>query len=736
MITPHDYGANNSGRKSDIPIFLEGYDILEIKGEGTTGIVYKARHIETDRTVALKVFHHMEASAKERLRQKSSVLSKLEHPNIVKIYEMGSKRNVDFCCMEWIEGHSLSEFVKSISPSIRQSLDLIIKIAEAVQHAHEHGIIHGNLNSSNILIDGKQKPMITDFGIAAAIQEYGVSSNKSTTDMMYLAPESRGNREKDEAGDVYSLGAILYEMLYGRPPALEGIKNTSIDDTTSPTMFRVIPKELENVCHKAMKQDKSERYESVISFVEVLKELSLAKSPKARQVKPVLRPSRTSQQEKSPRGIIIAASVFVVLLIIGFLCFFPYNSEKHNPEKNKSTQLPASEEKEENKIKAGYLQILTPDEMNHNQQMEVTQSINRLLIEGKILGKEPLEFLILNGRKISLESGTRQFRGEIYLDYGNNSLDLLVLYADKSWLNQNWQIIRRSSPESIQNPQLIDQHKAYEQFNRLMSTYSAHGHKKASLGLVEEAVSLAISIGAPVYDRGDVEGCYRVYLWITQELCSKFANPDSTTVMANEGLSYLKLGLYRHQHLATPDQRAWTLRMAFDQTILLAKSKGVHLQEISRLGTQYCQRGLYYEAHDAFSEGCDILREIVAQNCKKIDIKVRVVPMQLAAVQLVQRKFKESAQTILDNLGYLPELPNITVQPHNFNIKPEHSEAALKALEIAAQRNEADADLQFLLGYEYFLRGRKNEANLLFHKVLRISPSHAGASLFIRHKEK
>lgn len=269
---------------AELPLpHIPGYEILSIVGRGGMGVVYKARHVSLNRIVAIKVpLAGAFATPAERLRhmREARAVAALGHPNIITVHDVGEIEGQPYFTMEYIEGQTLSAKLSSTPQPARDAAMLVATLAEATERAHQAGIIHRDLKPANILLAADGTPRITDFGLARRFDSDATLTvagfNFGTPS--YMSPEqARGWQDAPSPSvDIYSLGAILYEMLTGRPPfraenAVETLRQVLEEDPVPPSRLNPkVPCDLETICLTCLRKEPQKRYQSSRAFAEDL----------------------------------------------------------------------------------------------------------------------------------------------------------------------------------------------------------------------------------------------------------------------------------------------------------------------------------------------------------------------------------------------------------------------------------------------------------------------------------
>jgi WD40 repeat protein/serine/threonine protein kinase len=263
------------------------YHILAHLATGGMGEVFKAEDLKLQRTVALKVLRNTPSnghSNTKQLLQEARAVASLNHPGIATLYEVDESEDEPFLIMEYVEGETLAEHLRSGQLPIDQSIDIALQIAEALQWSHSHGVLHGDLTSSNIILTSRGVVKVLDFGLArlkkASSDQHSAPQETDTAGTLaYLAPEQALGSASTERTDIFSLGVLFYEMLAGRRPFVGSTPSETIQEILNEQPPRLsnfrddIPLQLEAILRKAVAKNPGDRYPNTSEFVVDLQRL-------------------------------------------------------------------------------------------------------------------------------------------------------------------------------------------------------------------------------------------------------------------------------------------------------------------------------------------------------------------------------------------------------------------------------------------------------------------------------
>jgi serine/threonine protein kinase/Tfp pilus assembly protein PilF len=316
---------------------IGNYQVLEKIGRGGMGVIYRARQRHSRRIVALKRilgFHADSPETLARFRREAEAAASLDHPNILPIYEVSETEDgLPFFSMKFAAGGSLLDTAPTLRNEPRHSVALMAKVARAVHYAHLQGILHRDLKPGNVLLDGRGEPLVSDFGLAKWLD---TSSDLTQTLTIfgtpgYIAPEQAGRSGTNltPAADVYSLGAILFELFTGRPPflgehALAVIQQAS--EKSAPKLRSLLPgfdRDLETICAKCLEREPQSRYQSAADLAEDLERWLEGRPIIARPVLPPVRMWRWSKRNRKLAAVTIIA---LACATVAAFSFFFHNS--------------------------------------------------------------------------------------------------------------------------------------------------------------------------------------------------------------------------------------------------------------------------------------------------------------------------------------------------------------------------------------------------------------------------
>jgi serine/threonine-protein kinase len=337
------FGDESASRPPTIP----GYEVLEPLGRGGMGVVYKARQRSLNRVVALKLLPaatHTGPQPATRFRTEAQAIARLQHPNIVQVYEAGEHEAVPFYSMEYVSGLSLARVLRDGPLPLRRAAECLEQVARAVHYAHQQGVVHRDLKPANILLSfsgdpegsasdalpsgsplNEAVPKIVDFGLAKA---FGVGPDVTATGQVvgtpaYMAPEQlRGTANVGPASDVYGLGAVLYAALTGRPPFRGDtvyviLSQVGEREPEPPRRLNPgVPRDLETICLKCLEKEPERRYPTAQAVADDLRRWLKGEAPLAQPAGAVERAARWGRRNRLAAALLLALVVVLLAWLV------------------------------------------------------------------------------------------------------------------------------------------------------------------------------------------------------------------------------------------------------------------------------------------------------------------------------------------------------------------------------------------------------------------------------------
>ena len=313
-----------------VPRRFGDYLLLEEIARGGMGIVYKARQLSLNRLVALKMIlpgGRADEPAIRRFHTEAQAAAQLRHPHIVAVHEVGADQGRYFYSMDFIEGQNLAQKVQQYPLAARQASLCVKTLAEATHYAHEHQVLHRDLKPSNVLIDAQDQPHITDFGLAKLMHERSDATLSGVVmgSPCYMAPEQAQGQALAVGvrSDIYALGAILYELVTGRPPfkgesASATLKLVAESDPISPRQMNPkISRDLETICLKCLEKEPARRYASARALAEDLGRYIQGEPIQARRVGAMGKTVRWCRRKPALAAALAASALLLILGVAG-----------------------------------------------------------------------------------------------------------------------------------------------------------------------------------------------------------------------------------------------------------------------------------------------------------------------------------------------------------------------------------------------------------------------------------
>ncbi|MBA4189159.1 MAG: hypothetical protein C0467_14270 [Planctomycetaceae bacterium] len=419
-----DAAARSADAAPASVVSIPGYVIERELGRGGMGVVYLARHLALNRSVALKMILAGEHSGvRDRLRflAEAEAIARLRHPNIVQLYEIGTHCDCPFFTLEYCEGGALDAKLGGQPLEPQAAGTLVETIARAVHVAHEAGIVHRDLKPQNVLLSADGAPKVTDFGLAKRVD--GVSDLTASGAVLgtpsYMAPEQAEGKGKEvgRAADVYALGAILYAALTGRPPfraatPVDTIMQVVHDDPVPPThLVPGIPRDLETICLKCLRKDPSRRYPTAADLADDLRRWHEGEPIMARPVGSAERVWKWARRRPTTAALVAVSILVAVGIVFGSIWF----TDRLRVERNVARAAERSE-----RLRAIELAAALDDARRERDEKEKARRAEIALKEEVIENDKELRLVVMTLVKAMQENAARS---------GGATLDIPALLA-------------------------------------------------------------------------------------------------------------------------------------------------------------------------------------------------------------------------------------------------------------------------------------------------------------------
>jgi eukaryotic-like serine/threonine-protein kinase len=353
-----DRAGGDCGPCLRLPCELGDYTLLEEVGRGGMGVVYKACQRRLGRVVAIKmILSGPSASPEEvkRLQNEARLAANLRHPNIVPIHEVNEHDGRHYFCMDFVRGTSLAELVRDSTLPPRQAAVCLAAVADAVHCAHQRGVLHRDLKPANVLVDEQGRPFVTDFGLArqVAADSSLTGPGAAVGTPSYMAPEQAAGRPEalTPAADVYGLGAVLYELLTGRPPfkaatAWETLLLASTEEPVPPRRLQPkCPRDLETVCLKCLHKEPTKRYASAQELADDLRRWLDGEPVRARRSGLGGRVVKWAKRRPAVAALLAALALTAAGLLLLTWYFLDARSRARSEEARRAREAAAQEER-------------------------------------------------------------------------------------------------------------------------------------------------------------------------------------------------------------------------------------------------------------------------------------------------------------------------------------------------------------------------------------------------------
>jgi tetratricopeptide (TPR) repeat protein len=429
-----DVGPDRPGEGDHVPqpggpFVARGFRILGELGRGGMGTVYKASQVRLKRIVAIKVLRadaYADDAAAARFQAEAEAAARFQHPNIIQLFEVGEHEGMGYLVLEYAAGGGLDRRLKETLQDPHSSAGLIETLSRAIHFAHARGIIHRDLKPANVLLTEEGVPKIADFGLAKLLEREDAltSHGEILGTPSYMAPEQvRGlTNQITPATDVYSLGAILYEMLTGRPPfkgttPMSTLEQVSSQEPLAPgKLQRHLPRDLETICLKCLEKDPGRRYATALALAEDLERFLHGRPILARPTPAWDRLAKWARRR--PGSAAAVAGLFTLsFLMLGGAVY--YNRQLHQQmltaqDAERRAARDARNAEEQRNIALNNLNELIYDVQEKLAQTPATRSVRRSLLDTAIRGLQEIERSTAGSATNLSQAAAYQKLGDIY----------------------------------------------------------------------------------------------------------------------------------------------------------------------------------------------------------------------------------------------------------------------------------------------------------------------------------
>lgn len=526
---------------------VDGYEILSAVAKGGMGIVYKARQIKANRIVALKMLLNSgfaDAEMTQRFLVEAKNAARLNHANIVSVFDVGTSHGNHFFSMEFVDGQSLRDKLNERPLANRETARMLLAITDAVAYAHEQGIVHRDLKPANVMLSLTGQPLVTDFGLA---KHLGVDDQMTTTGQIlgtpsYMSPEQASGEAKKvgQLADVYALGAILYTMLTGRPPfqaanPMDTVLQVIRQPPVSPRELNPdVDQDLETICLKCLEKEPASRYESARAVAEELQRYLDGVPIVARPINALERTWRLCKRH--PAVAVLTCALFVTLLA-GSLISLRYAIRANRKAEQATAQA-----------------TMTMGMVEHI--IDTIQDKLRFIPGARELRRELLESTLAELEKIqdeaSLDARIQQSKANIFVDVG----DLYISLGDEDkqknvakaerYLKQGVEIFARLTRQN-KNPNesfLVDHSRALDMLGML---YRNSGRAGLAIPLIDQGLRIRQQLVQLVPDKIDYQHRLAVSMMGLSECYSQLQKLDQARSFNKQSLEIAKSLFEKHK---------------------------------------------------------------------------------------------------------------------------------------------------------------------------------------------